>query len=314
MPGSGTRTFRRPDHYEASLAQAQIEISITCGADFKARQTWVELHRLKLMRCEEDLPRIGYLAFPPGLTCVSFPADSDPLPRWRGMELKTGDIILHSQGDRLHQTTLGPSVWNLITFDPVKLDDYSRVLFEKPLTPPATSRVLRPLPSDVVRLRRLHAQACRLAETKPKILSHPEVARAIEQDLMHALVTCLISAKVDEERTAKRRYALVLIRFEEVLAEHLGRPLSMPELCELIAVGERTLRSCCAAFLGISPTRYVLLRRLKEVRRALSDADSNMANVAELARRYGFNEPYRFNKVYRAAFGESPSSTLRRLP
>ena len=60
MPGSGTRTFLESDHYEASLRQAQIEFVITCGAGFKARQVWAELHHSQLLRCEEDLPRIGF--------------------------------------------------------------------------------------------------------------------------------------------------------------------------------------------------------------------------------------------------------------
>ena len=88
----------------------------------------------------------------------------------------------------------------------------------------------------------------------------------------------------------------------------------MPELCALIGVTERTLRSCCAEFLGISPSRYVLLRRLKRVRIALRDADPNTADVAELARYCGFTELGRFAGVYHAAFGETPSTTLRRAP
>ena len=55
MPGSGTRTFLEPDHYEASLRQAQIEFVITCGAGLKVRQVWAELHHSQLLRCEEDL-------------------------------------------------------------------------------------------------------------------------------------------------------------------------------------------------------------------------------------------------------------------
>lgn len=39
-------------------------------------------------------------------------------------------------------------------------------------------------------------------------------------------------------------------RFEEALAAHRGRPLHMPELCAAIDVSERTLRLCCAEFLG----------------------------------------------------------------
>jgi transcriptional regulator GlxA family with amidase domain len=88
----------------------------------------------------------------------------------------------------------------------------------------------------------------------------------------------------------------------------------MPELCELIVVSDRTLRSCCAEFLGMSPLRYMLLRRLKEVRRALRDADPDAVHVAEVAHHFGFAELGRFAGVYRATFGETPSTTLQRAP
>ena len=51
MPGSGTRTFLEPDHYEASLRQAQLELVITSQGSFRARFTWAELHHLQLLRC-----------------------------------------------------------------------------------------------------------------------------------------------------------------------------------------------------------------------------------------------------------------------
>jgi hypothetical protein len=95
MPGSGTRNFLDPDHYEASLRRAQIELIVTCGADFKASLTWVELHHLLLLRCEEDLPRIGYVSFPGQLACISFPTISGPLPLWRGSKLQAQDILFH---------------------------------------------------------------------------------------------------------------------------------------------------------------------------------------------------------------------------
>jgi hypothetical protein len=84
----------------------------------------------------------------------------------------------------------------VIALDPVQLDEYGRILFKKPLLLPAKGRVLRSSKRNGARLRRLHAQACRLAETKPKILTHPEVARAIEQDLIQALAATLTSAKI----------------------------------------------------------------------------------------------------------------------
>jgi transcriptional regulator GlxA family with amidase domain len=105
-----------------------------------------------------------------------------------------------------------------------------------------------------------------------------------------------------------------MIRFEEVLAENLSSPLQIPELCKLVAVSDRTLRLCCSEFLGMSPAQYVLLRRLEAARRALRDADPDLANVAEVARRFGFAELGRFTEIYRATFDEAPSTTLERIP
>ena len=135
----------------------------------------------------------------------------------------------------------------------------------------------------------------------------------MEQGLIQMLVTCLTSASARADDYAKRRHARIMVRFEEVLAEDLSRPLGMPELCALIAVGDRTLRLCCAEFLGMSPTQYVLLRRLKEVRRELRDANLNMVSVAEVAHRFGFADLGRFAESYRATYGEAPSATLQRI-
>jgi transcriptional regulator GlxA family with amidase domain len=88
----------------------------------------------------------------------------------------------------------------------------------------------------------------------------------------------------------------------------------MSELCERVGVSERTLRSCCAEFLGMSPIRYVLLRRLREVNSALRDADPDTVNVAEVAHRFGFAQFGRFAGAYRAIFGETPSTTLQSTP
>ena len=284
MPGSGTRTFLEPDHYEASLRQAQIEIVIAVSPTFKARLTWAELHNLQVLRCEEDFPRVAYVCLEPQLSFVTFPANFGSLPIWGGTELRLGEIVLHGRGERLHQSTPGSFVWNVIALDPVQLEQYGRALSGKPFTLPSEGKILRPSPRDVARLRRLHAQICRLAETKPKLLAHTEVARAIEQDLIQTLVACLTGASMRTGNPTKRRHARIMIRFEEVLAEQLSEPLHTTELCELIGATEPTLRSCCAEFLGMSPIRYVLLRRLSRARVALRDAAPDGANLLELVR------------------------------
>src|SRR6201997_4939296 len=314
MPGSGTHTFLESDHYEASLRQAQIEILIALSSKFKGRLTWAELHDLEVLRCEEDFPRVVYLCLGPQLSFVTFPAHSGPVPVWGGTELRPGEIVFHGRGERLHQSTPGSFVWNVIALDPLQLEKYGRALSGKPFSLPSEGKILRPSPRNLARLRRLHAQVCRLAETRPKLLAHTEVARAIEQGLIQTLVACLTATSMRADGAIKRRHASIMIRFEEVLADHLGEPLHTTELCELIGVTERTLRSCCAEFLGMSPTRYVLLRRLSRARIALRDAVPDGANLLELVRGLGFAEPERFETAYLAAFGETPLTTLQRAP
>jgi AraC-like DNA-binding protein len=308
MPGSGTSTFTDPDDYEAGLRWAQLNLLVT-SRDFKARLTWAELHCLRLLRGQEDLPRIAYMSLEPSLVFVAFPAAADPPPIWGGVDIQSGDIVFHSPGERLHQRTRGPCVWSLIALPLKDLQDYGRALSGMPLIVPSTGRVLRPPPRDASRLRRLHAQACQLAETRPKILAHP--ARSFEQDLLPALITCL-TADAFDDKPARRHHAQIMVRFEEVLAGNRDRPQRVSEICKLIGVTDRTLQSCCAEFLGISPRRYLLLRRLKQVRTALRDADPTTP-LADLAQRHGFAELGRFAAVYRREFGEMPSATLARM-
>lgn len=313
MLGSGTSTFIDSDDYQASLSHLRIDLLVTSQGAFNSRLTWATLHHMQLLRSEEDMPRIAHVSLAPTLVFVGFATRPDPPMVWGGVELQTRDIIFHPEGGRFHQRTTGPCSWSLVGLAREHLETYCQVLSGKTLSVPAAARILRPAARDAARLRRLHAQACRLAETRPKVLAHPEVARAIEESLIDALVTCL-AAKSRDDGASRRYRTRIMARFEEVLADHPNRPLPMRELCALIGVTDRTVRSCCAEFLGVTPSRYMLLRRLQAVRIALRDADPATSSIAEIAGGCGFTELGRFAAAYQTTFGESPSTTLRRAP
>jgi hypothetical protein len=198
MPGSGTGTFIDPDEYQASLSHLRIDLLVTAQGAFNAHLTWATLHHLQLLHAAEDQPRIAYISLAPALIFVGFATRPDPPMVWGGVELQTGDLIFHSRGERFHQRTAGPFSWSLLGMAPEHLERYGGALTGKEFSLPAAARILRPAARDAARLRRLVAQACRLAETRPKVLAHPEVARAIEQGLIHALVTCLAARARDD--------------------------------------------------------------------------------------------------------------------
>jgi AraC-like DNA-binding protein len=313
MDGFGTATFTDPEDFRFSVPGASINLVLTSRSDFRARLTWVNTRRVRLVRCTESAPRVAFVALAPGPVFVSFPIRHTPPPIWSGVEMQPGEIVLHGSGDHIYQRTSAAGRWGLISLAPNELADLSQTLMHAVLPQPSMAKILRPPAGAVTDLVRLHAQACRLAETKPDIIVHREVTRALEHDLLYALVNCLTAEEAYREADARGRHAKIMARFEEVLASPAGTPLSMPEIAAAVGVLEQTLRRCSKKFLGMSPSQYARLRRLNLVRAALRRADPATASIGAIAKQYGITELGRFSVAYRAIFGESPSTTLRRF-
>ena len=150
--------------------------------------------------------------------------------------------------------------------------------------------------------------------TAPEILAHPEAARSLEHDLVRALAACLGPATNEEDAVAKRRHAAIMRRFRGLVAASSDRPVYTTDLCAAIGVSDRTLEICCREHLGMGPQKYLRLRRMQRVRRALALADPGGATVTGIATAHGFWELGRFAAAYRSFYGESPSQTLAAAP
>ena len=201
-----------------------------------------------------------------------------------------------------------------MSLTPEDLAAASEAIIGRPLTPPSFPRWTKPPAPVVSRLLRLHEAAGHLAKTAPDILAKPEVARAIEEALVEAMILCLTEGHSDNVRNLHRHRATIMRRLEEVLTSTPDRPLYMPQLCRTVGASYTRLHDCCQEYLGMSPKRYLWLRRMHLVRRAFRIADAEKTTVTEIATDYGFWELGRFAVAYRSLFGEPPSAALRRPP
>jgi hypothetical protein len=217
MPGNGAYAFTEPGDYEASVDEARIELVVTGRGPFKASLTRAELGQLHLLRSQEDLASI-YLTLPADLVLVAFPKRFDPRPVWGGQELRRGDMIFHGLGERVHQRTAGPSEKGFIALTPESLAFWSKVLTEDEVVPPNFGQIFRPSGATASRLVRLHASACGLVEKSPEVIAHPEVARALEQEMIHALITCLRPDAPLQTRPISACRTAVMSRLEDVLS------------------------------------------------------------------------------------------------
>lgn len=91
---------------------------------------------------------------------------------------------------------------------------------------------------------------------------------------------------------------------------HLDRKITLSELSLVAGVPVRTLSGHFARFVGLSPMAYLKHRRMMAVHRAL--AQGHFGSVTDAALACGLTALGRFAVEYKAAFGESPSETLRR--
>src|SRR5262245_46224745 len=144
MTECGTATFTDSGEYEAGIRGPRIEVVSSSQGDFKARLTWLNLRHLDILRARENTPRVAFISLPPARVFVSFPIARDTHLTWSGVEIRRGDIVFHSHGERFHQCANGASHWAFISILPDQLAAYGTAMAERRLASPQMSRVLRP--------------------------------------------------------------------------------------------------------------------------------------------------------------------------
>ena len=98
----------------------------------------------------------------------------------------------------------------------------------------------------------------------------------------------------------------------EFIELHLAEPISLADIATYARMSPRSIQTGFREDLDTTPITFIRDRRLDAVRRNLLAAvPGDGLNVTQVATRWGFTHLGNFSVVYRARFGESPSTTLR---
>ena len=311
MPSSSVCTFTDPDHYAASFRATTADLTIVGRGAFAAKLTRVDLHDLSMGWFSESLPRVAHVEVLAGRANLAFRTQPGSSLVTSGLELHQSDILRRGDGHDYFQLSSGPALFGSLSLAMEKLALVGSEVAGCDLTPIKNALTVTPPPFAMVRLQQLHDAAGMLAEDAPAVIANPE-ARGLEQALIGAMVECLGPGDLNEDRSALRQHAAIMRRFHGAIEGHLDQPLYVPELCAKIGASERTLRVCCQEHLGMSPKRYLMMRRMHLARTALRASDAIETTVTEIATRYGFWQFGRFAGEYKALFGEAPSTVLAR--
>jgi AraC-like DNA-binding protein len=315
MPDSAVLSFTDPDVYHANFRRSRVEGVVIGRGEYRAEATSVDLHRLRMHRGDESLPRVLSVSPSEERVPIVFGTNQNqPAMHFDGRELPQHEIILTGSGVPIHFRSSGACHWGSMSLTSKDFATAAQAVTGREFIAPCFTQFIRPPPAFLARLSSLDEAAGHLARTAPDILAQPEVARALEQGLVHAMVLCISGGETAETGSVHHRHTRIMQRLEELLEANSDRTLYLTELCSAAGVSERTLRACCQEHLGMSPTRYLWLRRMHLARRALRISDPAATSVTKIATSYGFWELGRFSVAYRSLFGESPSATRCRPP
>src|SRR3954447_14957648 len=310
MPSSTVRIFTDADAYAASIRGTNAEVTIRGRGRFEGKLVHIDLHRLQTREASDNLARIAHSVDVPGYATISFRTRPGPELLRSGVPLLLSNIVRRSEGESYFQKSDGFASFGSMSLPMEAIASIGEAMVGRDLTPPKDALSVTPSPTAMAKLRDLHAAASQLVEHAPTIIAHPDSARGLEQALIEAMMGCFGTGTVGEDRAAQRQHAAIMRRFHRTVEENSDQVLFIPELCRAIGASERTLRVCCQEQLGVSPKRFLLLRRMHLVQRALHESNRTATTVTETATRYGFWDFGRFAGEYRSIFGELPSATL----
>jgi AraC-like DNA-binding protein len=314
MPSIAVRTFNDPDDFAASFLGMDVEMTILGRGRFEAKAIRIDLGCLQVRRLSDNLPRIAHMSDVPEEAVISFRTEPGPRLVRDGAEMLTTNIIWRRSAASYFHKSDGLASWGASLLRLEDLVSFGAALVGCDLKPPKAALTVTPPPAALAKLQRLHAAAGQLAEDAPTVISHPEAARGLEQALIEAMVDCLSTRELGEDRSALRQHAAIMRRFRRAVEDKPDEAVFISELCRAIGSTARTLQICCQEQLGVSPKRYLLLRRMQLARRALQESAPTATTVTEIATQYGFWQLGRFAGEYKALFGESPSMILARPP
>jgi AraC family transcriptional regulator, ethanolamine operon transcriptional activator len=143
-------------------------------------------------------------------------------------------------------------------------------------------------------------------------LRDTEARRSLRAEILDTAQTLLDPADVNRGRRARdvRTRQRIVRAAEDYLRANAARPVYTEDLCTAIGTSATRLHQAFDTTFGISPHRYLKLRKMSMVRAALLSRCGPWRSVKAAALSHGFWHLGQFARDYRTLFGEAPSHTL----
>jgi AraC-like DNA-binding protein len=279
--------------------------------------------RAELVRAElgEVLVEVGEYSFPiatRGETLADRIVILAPLRRFASGHLNGEALapgVLHSWGEQAEVAgaTAGPVQFGIMSFATQTLDRTAQVLGVE-LDLPGRGKFRTVGAVEWARLREVFDMVWQADCDVRRDASSESEAVAVG-DLLVELVVRSFAAD-DAFGAVVPQARLNSVRIARACEDHAARAryqgVTLADLCVAAGASERRVRDAFYECYGMSPTAYLRVSALHEVRHELMEGPPVRDAVSRAASDFGFWHLSRFAAQYHALFGESPSATLDR--
>ncbi len=135
--------------------------------------------------------------------------------------------------------------------------------------------------------------------------------KQLENELSEQIISLLGDDHLPVTTNKQRRRDLALQSAVNYIHESRDNVVTVPNLCEVSNVSQRTLEYAFRERYGLTPKEYTLVYRLNNARKQLRLCAPDKNQVSEIARQNGFWHMGQFSASYRKLFAELPSITLK---
>jgi AraC family ethanolamine operon transcriptional activator len=257
---------------------------------------------------------LALIAVPGARTvALQFPLDNAETLVLNGSKLPGCGFCLYGPGAELVRSNTQDTSYAVLLMPPEVADLHLRGEAEPPVVAPGECVFRVAPPERWERMARLLRSAAGIAASAPEVFSTSPPREALRASLLGLGRELMQDAQVAlQERRLRTSegWRRVVIGAETYLSAHLDRPIYTEELCQALSVSTGTLMEAFHRTLGISPHRYLKLRRLNLVRAALMRQGAGPKLVKSIALSHGFWHLGQFAHDYREHFGEAPSETM----
>jgi AraC family transcriptional regulator, ethanolamine operon transcriptional activator len=312
----GVRTiqYNEPEELLSALpGVAMRAVPLRAGA-FTASVTSFDLGDI-VFQTGECSPAIIIAAAGTGTAAVQLPFEGVETFILNGRAAPPRAVGLYGPGGTLERANPRPTRHAVLLLPAAAAEALLSPSSASPLLRPEGQGLLQADPCNWEHAVALSRAAADAAQRNPSAFGAVEVRRSLRASLLNTAQGLIAGPKDGKEpkiiRASSARRRIVTMT-DEYLRSEPARPIYTDDLCAVLGISPDRLAEAFHATFGISPHRFLKLRRLAMVRTCLRSRDVPALRVKAVALSHGFWHLGQFAQDYRGLYGESPSDTLAR--